>query len=91
MSSITKPEDILPEDVNQTNLEGINIRKGTVAAFLQNAKRWQDPSISPEERIELSKAIQEALPSLQVLGMFEVFQFQDKALQSLAIEQLKSY
>ncbi|RBP83689.1 hypothetical protein EBI01_18715 [Marinomonas rhizomae] len=85
-STTTKPEDILPEGINQTNLEGINIRKGTVAAFLQNTKRWQNPTTSREEKEELFDAIQKALPILRVLGMFEVFQFQDKTLQTLSEE-----
>ena len=87
MTSITKPEDILPEDVNQANLEGIHIRKGTVAAFLQNAKLWQDPNTAKEEKAKLFEAIKETLPALQLLGMFEVFQFQNKTLRAL-IEEL---
>lgn len=86
-STITKPEDILPEGINQANLKDINIRKGTVAAFLQNTQRWQDPTTSKEEKIELFDAIQKALPTLQVLGMFEVFQFQDKTLRALIEER----
>ncbi|WP_421846350.1 hypothetical protein [Marinomonas sp.] len=86
MTSIIKPEDILPEDVNQANLEGIHIRKGTVAAFLLNAKLWQDPTTTEEEKAKLFEAIKETLPSLRVLGMFEVFQFQNKTLQTLSEE-----
>ncbi|NVK72752.1 MAG: hypothetical protein HWE24_04660 [Oceanospirillaceae bacterium] len=86
MTSITKPEDILPEDANQANLDGIHIRKGTVAAFLQNAKLWQDPNTTEEEKAKLFEAIKETLPALQVLGMFEVFQFQNKVLRTLSEE-----
>lgn len=34
-----RPEDVLPDDANQAEISGLTVRKGTVAAFLQNAIR----------------------------------------------------
>lgn len=76
-------EDILPDDINIAQINGLSIRKGTVAAFLVNARTYLNPTTPAIERdAALSSALQ-ALPALQALGVFDVFIIADPALREL--------
>lgn len=76
-----RPEDVLPDAINQTEIGGLPIRKGTVAAFLQNAIRWNDPATGDALREELSREMANSVPSLRALGIFEVFEARDMRLR----------
>ncbi len=54
-----RAQDILPDHVNQANLGGITIRKGTVAAFLANALVWTDPETSATAPAQVETDIRE--------------------------------
>lgn len=76
-----RAEDILPDSTNQIQRGGINIRKGSVGAFLANAKCWSDPMTPPDERKKAEHDILEALPALRAIGLFDVLTVRDAALQ----------
>jgi len=79
----SRPEDILPDDTDRTDFGGVTIRKGTIAAFLQNAMRWSDPGTSDAERKLLEDAIVEAMPALRAVGLFDVLDARDEQLRAL--------
>lgn len=78
-----RAEDLLPDDTNQTERDGVAIRKGTVGAFLVNAKVWCDPAAEPLQRVAAERDILAAMPALRALGLFEVLAIRDAALQRL--------
>lgn len=78
-----RPQDVLPDDVDRTEIDGIVMRKGTVAAFVKNAIRWSDPDTGDEERAALAGAIVEAVPALRALGVLTVFDVRDTRLRAL--------
>jgi len=78
-----RAEDILPDALDHADVAGLRIRKGTVAAFLANAKAWCDASTDAGARSEAEARIREALPSLRALGLFDVLQVRDPALRAL--------
>jgi hypothetical protein len=75
-----RADDILPDHVNQADIGGTTIRKGTVAAFLVNARVWTDPEFSENARIEAETDMLEALPALHAVGLFDVLTIRDTAL-----------
>ncbi|KQR78699.1 preprotein translocase subunit SecD [Burkholderia sp. Leaf177] len=77
-----RAQDILPDYVDQADLGGITIRKGTVAAFLANARVWIDPATSATARIEVETHMLESLPALRATGLFEVLDIRDTALRA---------
>lgn len=77
-----KAQDVLPDDVNQGEFQGVMVRKGTVGAFLANARVWCDAAATPERREAAGRDIAEALPALRALGLFEVLQLRDPALRA---------
>jgi hypothetical protein len=87
-----KPEDILPDDTNIAIIEGIRVRKGTVAAALANLKILDSPTASQKDKDAAIQIIRELAPALVVLGFKKYLTFNDSAIQQIvdeAARQLK--
>jgi len=78
-----RAEDILPGHQNQVDLDGVTIRKGSVGAFLANARVWCDPAAGAAQKESAGRDIIELLPALRALGLFDVFAVRDSALRRL--------
>ncbi|MFM2086833.1 MAG: hypothetical protein RLZZ237_1702 [Pseudomonadota bacterium] len=78
-----RAEDLLPDEQNQGQFNDVTVRKGTVGAFLLNARVWLDPASSDDQQAEAERDIVEALPSLHALGLFELLQVRDAKLREL--------
>nr|WP_186080709.1 hypothetical protein [Burkholderia gladioli] len=60
-----RAEQLLPDEQNETKLAGVTVRKGTVGAFLANARVLGTPDASGAERAEARADILAALPALR--------------------------
>lgn len=78
-----RAEDLLPDEINQGQFNGTTVRKGTVGAFLINARVLADPQSSDEQRRSAEQDVVEALPALRALGLFEILQVRDQHLRQL--------
>ncbi|QQZ40198.1 hypothetical protein IF690_19440 [Pseudomonas sp. SK3(2021)] len=78
-----RAEDLLPDRLNHGDFNGTRVRKGTVGAFLINARLWADPGTSAQQRRVAEEDLLAALPALQALGLFELMQLRDPALRAL--------
>ncbi|KPN87442.1 hypothetical protein [Pseudomonas nunensis] len=78
-----RAEDLLPDHLDQGQFNGITVRKGTVGAFLINARVLADPHSSAEQQRSAKQDIIEALPALRALGLFEILQVRDERLREL--------
>lgn len=76
-----RAEQVLPDSINQTEIGGTTIRKGTVAAFLANARVWCDPAASEAAHAEAEADMVEAMSALHLLGLFDVLEIRDHALR----------
>ena len=83
-----RADQILPDDVDHGRFNGVTIRKGTVAAFLANARTWADPRAGADERAQAQAHIVEDLPALRALGLFEVLEIRDARLRSFVDGQV---
>lgn len=81
-----RADDVLPDHLDQGNFNGVTIRKGTIAAFLANAKAWCDPSRPAAERDEARAHIAESVADLRAVGLFDVMAVRDVRLQALLDE-----
>lgn len=68
-----RPEDVLPDDQDTADFGGLALRKGTVAAFVQNAKRLEATPEGTPEADELITALTAAVPPLRAIGVLDVF------------------
>lgn len=78
-----RAEDLLPDDQNQTERQGVVIRKGSVGAFLVNAQAWCDANTDAQQRTVAERDLLALLPALRALGLFEVLMIRDPQLQRL--------
>ena len=78
-----RAEDVLPDQQNQGQFNGVTVRKGTVGAFLANARQWLDEASSDAERRSAERDIVDALPALHALGLFDILQVRNAALREL--------
>ena len=79
-----RADQILPDDVNEGQFQGVTIRKGTVAAFLANARTWTQAGADTAARAEAAREIARDLPALRALGLFEALEIRDEGLRALA-------
>lgn len=77
-----RAEDLLPDHLNQTDIDGVAVRKGTVGAFLANARVLQDAAASDTARADAQRDIVDALPALRALGLFDVLEIRDAVLRA---------
>ncbi|WP_133647037.1 hypothetical protein [Paraburkholderia flava] len=77
-----RAEDLLPDHLNQTDIDGVAVRKGTVGAFLANARVLQDAAASEAARADAQRDIADALPALRALGLFDVLEIRDATLRA---------
>ena len=78
-----RADQILPDDVDHGRFQGVTIRKGTVAAFVANARTWADAGANADERAQARAQIAQDLPALRALGLFEVLEVRDERLRAL--------
>lgn len=78
-----RAQDVLPDHLDQGDFNGVTVRKGTVGAFLANARTWVDQSASAESRTTAERDIVEALSALRALGLFALLDVRDPALRAL--------
>jgi hypothetical protein len=82
-----RAEDFLPGHDNQMQTsDGQVVRKGTIGAFLANARIWSDPGTATIARVDVEKDIVDSLPALRSLGLFDVCAVRDEELQRLIDE-----
>jgi len=68
-----KSTDVLADQLDEREINGVNIRKGSVGAFLGNAAIWLDGSTSDAKRIIAESDLIELIPAMQALSVFEIF------------------
>ncbi|RQR46931.1 MULTISPECIES: hypothetical protein [unclassified Burkholderia] len=77
-----RAEQMLPDHADRIKAGGTTIRKGTVGAFLVNARVLTDPDAAPAERARAEADALDALPALRALGLFDVLEVRDPALRA---------
>ena len=76
-----RAEQVLPDSADRIEIDGATIRKGTVGAFLANARLWTDLQASEQARAEAEADMLDALPALRAIGLFDVLDIRDVALR----------
>ncbi|MQA38709.1 hypothetical protein [Rugamonas aquatica] len=82
-----RAQDILPDHVNTGEFNGVTVRKGTVGAFLANARTLQAEDSTEKTRDEARADIIDAVPAMAALGIFDVFEISDPALRELVAQR----
>ncbi|HDR9481641.1 TPA: hypothetical protein QDC20_003182 [Burkholderia aenigmatica] len=75
-------DHLLPDHADRIETGGTTIRKGTVGAFLVNARVLTDPNAAPADRARAEADTIDALPALRALGLFDVLEVRNPALRA---------
>jgi len=78
-----KAADVLPDNANTIERNGKTLRKGSVAAFIANAKLIEASDTAPELRAQAEADLRELVPVLIEVGVFDVFQLRSPRIQAL--------
>ena len=68
-----RPDDVLADGVEATTFDGIDVRKGTVAAFVANARKLEQLEPGDAGRDPIVGQLRELAPALRAVGLLEVF------------------
>ncbi len=77
-----KAQDVLPDGEDFTTINGRALRKGSVAAFLANARILEDAGTSPADRQAAEDDFASLIPTLDALGLFDVFELRSPFLRA---------
>ncbi|MGE8186618.1 hypothetical protein [Pseudomonas sp. NPDC086278] len=78
-----RAEDLLPDHLDHGPFNGTTVRKGTVGAFLINARMLIDPCTPESQRAVATLDILQALPALRALGLFDLMEVRDPVIRAL--------
>jgi hypothetical protein len=81
-----RPEDVLADEVNSTTLNGTEVRKGSVAAFIANAKILESLAPTDPGYSAVEAQLRALVPALRAVGVLDVFAPRTAAIAAL-IEQ----
>ncbi|MET4575027.1 hypothetical protein [Ottowia thiooxydans] len=82
-----RAQDILPDHADEMQINGLTVRKGSVGAFLVNARALSDPAVTGAAREAFLSDIEAALPALRALGLFDVLEIRDPQLRAFVEER----
>jgi hypothetical protein len=78
-----RPEDVLADEVNSATLNGTEVRKGSIAAFIVNAKILE--SLAPTDPVysEVEAQLRALVPAVRAVGVLDVFAPRTAAVAAL--------
>ena len=78
-----KPEDILSEGESFADLNGVRVRKGSIAAFLQNIDLLGNPQALEQQKIDALNMIKQLAPAVVAAGLHKHAIFKNQVVQAL--------
>ncbi len=85
-----RADQMLPDHLNEGQFNGVTVRKGTVGAFIANHRVIADPAATEQAKAIALRDLQEAVPALEALGLFEVMEIRSPAVRAIVAEALAS-
>jgi len=80
---VTRAHDVLADAHDHARFGASTIRKGTVAAFVANARAWSALPADDERAASLAAELVAAAPALEAIGVLEVFAPRDRRFAAL--------
>lgn len=78
-----RADDMLKDDEHNRDFGGVNVRKGTIAAFIANVRVMTDPDAASDEISTARADIVSAVPALRAVGLLEVMSIKDERVRAL--------
>jgi hypothetical protein len=81
-----RPEDVLPDGVDSTTINGKVVRKGTIAAFLANADILESLNSTEQQNHEAINMMKELARSVIAIGLHKHVIFKNPSVEQILIE-----
>ena len=78
-----RADDMLKDEEHNRDFGGVNVRKGTIAAFIANVRVMTDPDAASDEISTARADIVSAVPALRAVGLLEVMSIKDERVRAL--------
>lgn len=78
---VVKPADVLPDGVDTTEMNGVRVRKGTIAAVLANAEIFESDDTTDEDKLKAISMIEELAPAVVAIGLCKHVEWKNKKIQ----------
>ncbi len=83
-----KPEDVLPDGVDYAIINGKNVRKGSIAAFLANIDILENPNTSQDKKQLAISTMKELAPSVIAIGLHKHVNFKNNVAEKILKEAI---
>jgi hypothetical protein len=83
MESGIKPDDILADHQDFVTLNGVTIRKGSIAAFLKNIDLLENPQSSQEEKLGALHMLKLLAPGIIASNLYKHALFKNETVQKI--------
>ncbi|MCE0722995.1 MULTISPECIES: hypothetical protein [Legionella] len=81
-----RPEDVLPDGVDSTSINGKIVRKGTIAAFLANVAIFETQDSTEKQKQDAMKAMKELAPGVIAIGLHQHVVFKNREIEQILID-----
>lgn len=78
-----KPEDILPDNQNHAEIDGIIVRKGSIAAAMANVGIIESLHSTEKEKNEALEVLKALIPGLKKLGLTKFLTWKNHEIQKM--------
>jgi hypothetical protein len=81
---IVRPEDAIPDNANAyvTN-GGVQVRKGTVAAFMENARDLSTLTPGTPDHDAVAAQLRALAPAMAAAGVFDIFEVRSAVIREI--------
>jgi hypothetical protein len=86
LTDLVRPEDILPDGVDNTTINGKMIRKGTIAAFLANADILENKNTTKQQRQEAINMMKQLAPAVVSIGLHKHVVFKNNLVEQILVD-----
>jgi hypothetical protein len=70
---IVRPEDVLSDDANTGMMDGLEVRKGSIAAFIANVRILESLAPGDPDYPAVEEQLHALAPAVRAVGVLEVF------------------
>lgn len=84
-----RPEDILYDGVDSANMNGLMVRKGTIAAFLVNTDILENSNATEQQKQEAISVMKELASAVVAIGLHKHVIFKNPQVEQMLIDAEK--
>ncbi len=81
-----KPEDILPDGIDSTILNGRVVRKGSIAAFLANLEILENPNATEQQKQNAIDTMRDLAPAVITIGLHKHVIFKNEQVEKILVD-----